>query len=118
MEPRGCNLKVQRWRWLAVYRDYYRARPWLQAADILAIESHVKIVCKILAARLIAPERRVTNESSEGCAAQVLLREIVTCLRRCLTCTVSSHHQLLDCPHLVSAPWLLICAERALHRAL
>jgi hypothetical protein len=44
---------------------------WLQAADILSIEGHVKEVCKVLAARLITAKRKREDGSSECFPAQM-----------------------------------------------
>jgi hypothetical protein len=49
----------------------------LQAADLLAIESHVQDVCSALAARLFASGPRHRNESTQFCPTQVLLCSLV-----------------------------------------
>jgi hypothetical protein len=74
----------------------------LQAADMLSIQSHLKDLCKVLAAKVLTArcnhfiERKSEDESSECCSTQVHLHAIVTCLRRCLV------HSLRECTHQTS----------------
>jgi hypothetical protein len=44
---------------------------WLQAADLLAIEGHVKDVCRVLAARIFTDEQS-QQANSAHVAAEVL----------------------------------------------
>jgi hypothetical protein len=57
---------------------------------MLAIQSHLKDICKVLAAKVLtascnhSAEPKSDDESSDCCSTQVHLHAIVTCLRRCL----------------------------------